>query len=190
MARGARDRGMGAAPCGFYNGGMPTASHAISLNTAAVLTGRSTRTWQRRIEEGLVPRLGGGRALVPFDAVQPGLAVTLAADDLDTLVLADQGDATAQAEMGALFALAALQADAGGGNAIAARYFLEQAAGQGEADAMHWMGVLHAAGLCEGDANAQALMWVAKAAAHGQVIAREQLARLVPGAAAPAGPHA
>ena len=50
-----------------------SASTCISLNTAAVLTGRSIRTWQRRIEEGLVPRLGDerGRALVAFDAVRP-----------------------------------------------------------------------------------------------------------------------
>ena len=83
----------------------------ISLNTAAVLTGRSIRTWQRRIEDGLVPRLGDerGRALVAFDAVRPALAVELAAAEVDLLVRADQGDARAQAEVGALFALAALR---------------------------------------------------------------------------------
>lgn len=45
---------------------------------------------------------------------------------------------------------------------------------------MHWLGILHAAGLCEGDGRALALMWIAKAAAHGHVIAREQLAGLMP----------
>ena len=39
----------------------PLPAHCVSLNTAAVLTGRSIRTWQRRIEEGLVPRLGDER---------------------------------------------------------------------------------------------------------------------------------
>ncbi|MBN9574560.1 hypothetical protein, partial [Diaphorobacter sp.] len=97
----------------------------ISLNTAAVLTGRSIRTWQRRIEEGLVPRLGDerGRALVAFDAVRPALAVELGEQEVGMLVRADQGDAAAQAEVGALFALAALreaqaarpQASGGGG---------------------------------------------------------------------------
>ena len=58
----------------------------ISLNTAAILTGRSLRTWQRRIEEGLVPRLGDGRALVPFDAVAPELPLSLTAEDVDMLV--------------------------------------------------------------------------------------------------------
>lgn len=84
--------------------------HPISLNTAAVLTGRSMRTWQRRIEDGLAPRLGDGRgkSLVPFEAVRPWLAVPLSEEDVRVLVRADQGDATAQADIGALFALAAL----------------------------------------------------------------------------------
>ncbi|MFT3778017.1 MAG: hypothetical protein QM772_07020 [Ottowia sp.] len=84
--------------------------YPISLNTAAVLTGRSMRTWQRRIEEGLVPRLGDGRgALVPFAAVRPALAVDLSDEDVQMLVRADQGEAAAQADVGALFALAALK---------------------------------------------------------------------------------
>ena len=175
--------------------------YPVSLNTAAVLTGRSMRTWQRRIEEGLVPRLGDGRgALVPFAAVRPALAVALSDDDVRMLVRADQGDAAAQADVGALFALAALNegkarkaaADAhaapstraaGGGNFIPALHFLTQAADRGEADAMHWLGVLHAAGLCEGDGQALALMWIAKAAAQGHVIAQRQLAGLMPGRA-------
>ncbi|MCZ2088729.1 MAG: hypothetical protein LC129_04445 [Burkholderiales bacterium] len=104
---------------------MPPADtlHPISLATAAVLTGRSMRTWQRRIEEGAVPRLGDGRgALVPFAAVRPALALDLTDEDVELLVRADQGDAAAQADVGARFALAALQeAEAGrGGDALVA----------------------------------------------------------------------
>ncbi|MBS0506926.1 MAG: sel1 repeat family protein [Proteobacteria bacterium] len=164
----------------------------ISLNTAAVLTGRSVRTWQRRIEEGLVPRLGEerGRALVAFDAVRPALALKLDEPEVDLLVRADQGDAAAQAEVGALFALAALDeakaaapANAVGGSAIPALHFLTRAAEQGQADAMHWLGLLHAAGLGEsGDGDALALMWVARAAAHGHAIAVQQVAALLPAA--------
>ncbi len=179
---------------------MPPADtlHPISLATAAVLTGRSMRTWQRRIEEGAVPRLGDGRgALVPFAAVRPALALDLTDEDVAMLVRADQGDAAAQADVGARFALAALQeaeagrggdalvapdaARGGGGSMVAALHFLRQAAQQGPADAMHWLGVLHAAGLGEGDGQALALMWIAKAAAHGHVIAQQQLAGLLPG---------
>ena len=172
----------------------PPPVHCISLNTAAVLTGRSIRTWQRRIEDGLVPRLGEerGRALVGLDAVQPALALRLDDAELDLLVRADQGDAAAQAEVGALFALAALREADGAapglsGNAVPALHFLARAAEQGQADAMHWLGLLHAAGLGEaGDTQALALMWVAKAAAHGHAIAAQQLAGLLPGAHAAA----
>ena len=168
--------------------------YPISLNTAAVLTGRSVRTWQRRIEEGLVPRLGDerGRALVAWDAVRPALALRLDEAEVELLVRADQGDARAQAEVGALFALAALRdakaaapSNLGGGSAMPALHFLTRAAEQGEADAMHWLGLLHAAGLGEsGDGDALALMWVARAAAHGHAIAARQLAGLLPAAAA------
>lgn len=69
----------------------------------------------------------------------------------------------------------------GGGGApqlAAASYWLELAAAQGDADAMHWLGMLHAAG-CGGEKDEHlALMWIAKAAAHGHRIAREQLAAL------------
>lgn len=161
----------------------PTLS--ISLNTAAVLTGRTVRTWQRRIEEGLVPRAGDerGRAMVAFDAVRPALTVALDAQEIQLLVRADQGDGAAQAEVGALFALAALRAPGkpgGGGCVIPALHFLARAAEQGEADAMHWLGQLHAAGLGEGNGRALALMWIAKAAAHGHVIAQGQLEGLMP----------
>ena len=75
----------------------------------------------------------------------------------------------------------------GGGNIMPALHFLTQAAEQGDADAMHWLGMLHADGLCEGDGQAMALMWIAKAAAHGHVIAQRQLATLMPSAAAGPG---
>lgn len=179
---------------------LPCPHLSISLHTAAILTGRSVRTWQRRIEEGLVPRLGDGvRALVPFEAVQqsmegvPGEAANAwSAQDVQTLVRADQGEALAQAQMGSQFALLALRGAApatppapGHDAGRIAHYFLERAAEQAQADAMHWLGLLYAAGLgpagdADADNNAMALMWIAKAAAHGHAIARQQLAALLP----------
>ena len=184
---------------------LPFPHLSISLHAAAILTGRSVRTWQRRIEEGLVPRLGDGvRALVPFEAVQqsmegvPGEAANAwSAQDVQTLVRADQGEALAQAQMGSQFALPALRGAApatppapGHDAGRIAHYFLERASEQAQADAMHWLGLLYAAGLgpagdaSDGDANANnnamALMWIAKAAAHGHAIARQQLAALLP----------
>lgn len=163
---------------------------AVSQSTAAALTGRSVRTWQRRVEQGLVARLGEGKTLVPFEALVPELTVAIRMEDLPLLAHADQGDAQAQADMGALFALNALRAGPAGAasepekGTAAALYFLQAAAEQGHADAMHWLAVLHAAGMAcgsEGDGDALALMWLARAAAHGHAVAREQLAGLMPG---------
>ncbi len=163
----------------------------ISLNTAAVLTGRSVRTWQRRIEEGLVPRLGDerGRALVAWDAVRPALALRLDEAEVELLVRADQGDARprprwARCSRWRPCATPRQPRPPGRGSAMP-RCTLTRAAEQGEADAMHWLGLLHAAGLGEpGDGKALALMWIAKAAAHGHAIAARQLAGLLPAAAA------
>ena len=152
-----------------------------------------------------MPRLGDGvRALVPFEAVQqsmegvPGEAANAwSAQDVQTLVRADQGEALAQAQMGSQFALLALRGAApatppapGHDAGRIAHYFLERAAEQAQADAMHWLGLLYAAGLgpagdasdadADADNNAMALMWIAKAAAHGHAIARQQLAALLP----------
>ncbi|MCK9515382.1 MAG: hypothetical protein M0Q87_04920 [Ottowia sp.] len=166
--------------------------HAISLNTAAALSGLSVRTWQRRVEQGQVPPLRrpgpSQQTLVPLAAVQATLAVTLGTEDAALLVRADHGEAAAQADVGALLARHALQqaADDDGGDgeaqaaasAAAAIYFLEQAAAQGDADAMHWLGTLHAAELAgrRGQAaESLALMWTARAAAHGHVVARQQM---------------
>ena len=147
------------------------------------------RTWQRRVEEGSVQRLADARACVPVRALQSVVMQALGEEGLQWLESADGGDALAQAQVGALLALAALQlggrdeCDERAGACLiqAALYFLELAAQQGEADAMHWLGLLHAAGLCGDDAGeALALMWLAKAATHGHALAREQLAGLMP----------
>ena len=168
-------------------------AHPITLNTAAALSGLSVRTWQRRVEQGQVQRLGrGAQTLVPLAAVQPAMTVTLSAADADLLARADAGDAAAQADLGALFALFALDAlqrvSSGEDDvkrtehsAATALYFLNQAAEQGNGDAMHWLGRLHAAQLAGRrgrTAESLALMWTARAAAHGHALAQEQLAAL------------
>lgn len=55
---------------------------------------------------------------------------------------------------------------------------------------MHWLGMLYAAGLgrdedAGSDRRALAMMWIARAAAHGHVIAQRQLAGLLPDALPP-----
>lgn len=88
---------------------------AISLEAAVALTGRSRRTWWRRIEEGAVAKLAPdarGRALLVFDEVRPAIGLSLDDEDVAAILRADGGDAQAQAQVGALFALAALKEDA------------------------------------------------------------------------------
>ncbi|MCK9514777.1 MAG: hypothetical protein WCZ18_07950 [Ottowia sp.] len=141
------------------------------------------------------------QTLVPLAAALPTLTVTLGAEeDAALLVRADNGEAAAQADVGALLARHALQQaaddDGGDGEAqtaasiAAVLYFLEQAAAQGDADAMNWLGTLHAAELAgrRGPAaESLALMWAARAAAHGHVIARQQMAALRQQVLAPGG---
>lgn len=166
--------------------------HTISLDTAAALTSLSKRTWQRRIEDGQVPRLADvrGRALLPFDAVRGLVDLPLDAADIANIEKADRGQALAQAEVGAMFALAALKfaksAQTGNGtkpcgqNKLSiALHFLTLAAEQNEADAMHWLGLLYAAGLGEGDHRAQAVMWIANAATNNHAIACHQMQGLL-----------
>ena len=96
----------------------PPARPAISLEAAVALTGRSRRTWWRRIEEGAVAKLAPdarGRALLVFDEVRPAIGLALDDEDVAAILRADAGDAQAQAQVGALFALAALK----GGDATA-----------------------------------------------------------------------
>lgn len=98
----------------------------ISLPTLVALSGRSLRTWQRRVEEGAVPSLrdASGRTLVPLAALAalPDLqGGSWSAADLQLLLHADGGAPQALAELGARFALQALEAhrsSGGGGGKI------------------------------------------------------------------------
>ena len=159
---------------------------SLSLDAAEAMTATSSRTLRRYLAEGTVASDGRrdarGRATMALaDALRLAAErsrIALGAEDAQLLLHADAGNAAAQTGMGALLFLQGAQSPA--------RYWLELAAQQDDAEAMHWLALLHAAGLCEGDGNAQALMWLARAAAQGHVIAKAQLAGLMPGAGATA----
>lgn len=160
----------------------------LSLATVALLSGRSVRTWQRRIEDGLAERSSddSGRALVALRSVYDSLPGDWSAADCQALLRADQGDRQAQADVGAKLALQAMQARQPEGKksaelAAMAQYFLLKAADQGEADAMYWLAQLNLVSLGEGATQGleQALMWLAKSAAHGHPIAKPQVATLL-----------
>jgi len=142
----------------------------ISVEAAIVITERSRRTWWRRIAESPAIRASDderGRAMLAWAEVQAFVGVPMTAEDVDYLLRADAGDATAQDDMGQLFLNA--------GKLDAAIYWLQLAAGQNHADAMQCLGrcYLHGDGVPQDDNLA--VMWIAKAAAHGHVIAQEQM---------------
>lgn len=104
--------------------------------------------------------------------VLPHVCVTLGPEELQLLMLADDGSAAAQRDMGQVF-------DLHGKHEIAV-YWWTQATGQGDADAMQCMGSAHAQGRGVPKNQNLALMWIARAAAAGHVIAAEQVKGLMP----------
>ena len=155
----------------------------ISLDAAVAITGISRSTLWRRVTDGRIGKGGKdarGRALLVLADVLPLAEVPLGAGDLPVLLQADAGAAEAQADMGALFYVA--------GAEKAALYWLNEAAAQGHADAMQWLGIAHYAASGGGRSlhtqeqeDNLALMWIARAAALGHPVARQQMAGLRPG---------
>lgn len=148
----------------------------ISLDASVAITGISRSTLWRRVTDGTIGRGGKdgrSRAMLALGDVLGLVSVPLDADDIAVLLRADAGDADAQADMGALFYVA--------GAHKAALYWLGEAAAQGNAEAMQWLGTTYAArgggNIIHKDANL-AIMWLAKAAALGHPIAQYQMERL------------
>jgi uncharacterized protein len=145
----------------------------ISLGATASLTGWSERTVWRRLRAGAIVRyqeVGIARLLLSWGSVAPHARLQFPAEDLLLLRQADAGDGQAQAEFGLV--LLAVGRPAGG------LYWLQLAAAQGEADAMHWLSRCHFNGeVLPQDFNL-GLMYLAQAAAHGHVISRAMLGSL------------
>ena len=149
---------------------------AISLDAAIAITEKSRRTWWRRIAEGVVSRVADderGRAMLPWSEVAPHVCIPMTAEDLAFVLRADAGDADAQNDIGQLFSTA--------GKHEAALYWLQQAAQQENSDAMQWLGSCYLCGKGVPKDDYLAVMWIAKAASHGHVIAKAQMASIWPG---------
>lgn len=147
----------------------------ISMESAIALTDLSRRTWWRYISEGRVTRVADdarGRAMLAWPDVLALLCVPLDAEQLALALLADAGDAQAQNDVGQVF----LQAQ----KFKAAHYWLQQAAAKDHADAMQWLGYCYLTGQGVPQDDYLGLMWIAKAAAHGHVIAQAQVRGLWP----------
>lgn len=145
----------------------------ISVHAVIAMTGRSRRTWRRRIDEGLVRELSSdarGRARVALEDVLPAIECTFDAEDLALLLLADAGDLEAQADCGEMFLALRMRE--------AARYWLELAAAQGHPNAMQCLARFHLSNEPTPKDEEIAMRWLTDAAAKGHVIAQAQMQSL------------
>jgi hypothetical protein len=146
----------------------------ITIETAMSITDRrSKRTWMRRLEEGVVRRVGpdaGLQTRLLLADVLPVTAIPFTPDLEPLLMQASMGHAEAQAELGQMFCLADR-------NDLGA-YWLQQAAERGSADAMQWLAALSAQGVGLAKDEGESLRWLRRAAQLGHAIAREQLVGL------------
>lgn len=148
---------------------------AISLDTAILITQISKRTLWRRVTEGQIGRLHTderGRAMLAFADIAPLMTLPIQPEDYELLIEADTGEADAQNDLAQLLFSMDLITEG--------MYWLKQAVDQQHPDAMHNLAKLYIKGQGVTRDQNTALMWLAKAAAHGHVIAKQQMAALVP----------
>jgi len=148
---------------------------SISLATAVNLTGRSERTLWRWIAGGTIRRADdtvSGKTWIDFDSLKPYLSMPLEPEDFDLIESADGGgrNAEAQNELALLFLA--------NGKPEGAIYWLELAAKQGFADAMHWLGRCYIEGNGLPKNVDMGIMWLSKAAARGHLISHRQIGGL------------
>lgn len=148
-------------------------NHAISLNTAAIVTDLSKRTLWRRLDGGQISRQENdsrGRAMLTLTNLIPMLCVPIDSEDYELLADADAGNADAQNDLAQLF-LDANRPDI-------ALHWMRLAVDQEQADAMHNLAMLYIKGIGLEKDETKGLMWLAKAASHGHLIAKQQVATL------------
>jgi len=146
----------------------------ISLDTACAITEMSKSTWWRRIARGDFTRVADdvrGRATLLWSEVVPHICVPIEAEDQHFVLLADAGNAEAQDDIGQLFLMSEKYQ--------AAFYWFQQAAQQNNPDAMQWLGHCYIGGHGVKKDDHLGLMWIAKAAALGHVIAQRQMKGLI-----------
>ena len=102
-----------------------------------------------------------------WDDVLPHVSIPLSAEASELVFRADAGEADAQNELGQIFFLAEKY--------CAAHFWFKQAIQQDHADAMQWLASCYAAGRGVPKDEHLALMWLARAAAHGSLIAKAQM---------------
>lgn len=142
----------------------------ITVKTAMLLTGESRTTlWRGLTNSSLVRGESDakGRTKLELGSVLARANLDVSPEDIDVILGADAGEADAQADLGLLM----LEV----GRPERAISWLELSAEQGYADAMQWLGKLYVAGTGVPRDEQQGLMWIARAAALGHVIAKAQM---------------
>jgi uncharacterized protein len=148
----------------------PRGETAISIQAVIAMTGRSQRTWWRRIGEGSVRKLtpdARGRARIALEDVVKLFDSKLTLEDKALIVQADAGDVDAQADIGEVLLLA--------GRHDAGCYWLQLAADQDHPNAMQCLARCHLSGKGAPKDENLAIRWLAEAAARGHVIATAQM---------------
>jgi TPR repeat protein len=148
-------------------------SRAINLDAATIVTQLSKRTLWRRLSDGQITRQADdaeGRTMLTFEDIIPMLCVPLAQEDYELLIEAATGNAERQNDLALVF-LDAEKPDIG-------LYWLKMAANQGHPDAMHNLSKLYIKGIGTQKDDRTGLMWLAKAASLGHVIADQQITAL------------
>lgn len=146
---------------------------AISLDTAALVIDVSKRTLWRRLDNGQITRQENdsrGRAMLTLTDLVPMLCVPIEPEDYNLLADADAGNADAQNDLAQLF-LDANRPDI-------AIHWMRLAVEQEHPDAIHNLAILYMKGVGVRRDTTKGLMWLAKAASLGHLIAKEQVATL------------
>ncbi|MDT3669017.1 MAG: hypothetical protein ROZ37_01640 [Aromatoleum sp.] len=136
--------------------------HYISINTAASLSGLSKRTLWRRVADGHLRAISTGsgeRTGIALDDATALSRLRLAAEDGELIVAADAGDPDAQCDLALMF----LAQD----YAESALPWLEAAARQYHAEAMHWLGRCYIAGKGVPADEKLGADWISKTASRG-----------------------
>ena len=151
-----------------------TTPTVISLDTACAITEISKNTCWRRIAKGDLTRVANdsrGRTMLLWSELESNICVPIEPEDKEFIFLADAGDAEAPNTIGQFFLHA--------GKHKAAVYWFQRASKQDHPDATQWLGYCYTSGKGVEKNDYLGLMWIAKAAALGHVIAQEQIKELI-----------
>ena len=141
---------------------------SVSLPAASTLTEWSERTFFRKFADGSVLRsTESGRVMISLDQIMPHLCLPLEPEDIHVLKKADLGDAESQNEVALIFL--------SNNKFKSAIYWLELASNQNYADSMSFLSQCYMEGNGVQKDKNMAIMWIAKAAAYGHVLAQSQI---------------